>query len=202
MVVHVFTKELQEKKKLEKLTTELLQENTEDDLKEIVIPKNVNKQILENIWHKLYLLQNYNITKDMFLGSNLRWSSIETYLGYIRSVYKNKVYKNPLPKSLVNYIQGLMDSGTEPYSLPFGQKVRQVTIQELIDSNILTKQQIDYIYSPVGITDSEVDTSSAWTQCSHERNVENHEHNFYTDIVEFSTNPIKRSFGLKPLFKI
>ena len=40
----------------EKVMEELL-----DTCKEITTSKNLNREILQNTWYKLYLLQNYNI---------------------------------------------------------------------------------------------------------------------------------------------
>lgn len=192
MATHIFTKEQQKLKQLQK---ELIN-NYKEQTKQKVLSKNENQQILENIWYKLYMLQNYNITMDMFKGANLRWQSIITYLTYIRAIYKGHKYKDPFPKTLLNYIQGLMDSGTEPYDLP-NNKVKNISVNELIKSGILSKYQIDYIYKPVGVDDSPVDTSSAWTQSFSERQNNNtFERDSYTNIVKediinhVSTNPI------------
>lgn len=216
MVVHLFTREKQEELKLKKLKeqmtpqiTEQVLQQIEQETNDVVMSRGLYKEILESIWYKLYMLQNYNISMDMFKGSNIRWQSIITYQTYIRAIYKGYKYKAPFPKSLLDYINGLMDSGTEPYPLPAGKKQRSVSIQELIDSKILTNYQINYIFEPVGITEEAVDTSSAWTQTTSEREqTERHNNGFYTNIC---TNPIqstskitspKCKCALKSLFRI
>lgn len=192
---------------------ESINKQLEEDFKTIDLPRNLQKQILENIWYKLYMLQHYNISMDMFKGSNIRWTTILTYLTYIRAIYKGYKYKDPFPKSLYNYVQGLMDSGTEPYSTPEGKRIKQISINNLLKQNILTKQQIDFIFSSVGVTEEDPDTSSAWTQRFCERELGNsHNMDFYTNIVkkdEYISNPIntnvnfsKEKCGFKSLFKI
>lgn len=114
------------------------------------------REIRENIWYKLFMLQNYKITKDMFIGSNLRWRSIENYATYIRNLYKGKPHRNMNVKSLENYIQGLIDSGMEPYKAPIDKKI---SIESLIDSGTLTRNQIEQIYDSVSENDNEPDTS-------------------------------------------
>lgn len=172
----------------EKVMEELL-----DTCKEITTSKNLNREILQNTWYKLYLLQNYNISMNMFKGATLRWSSIITYLTHIRAIYKGYKYKDPLSKSLVTFIQGLIDSGTEPYP-KVDEKV--ITIEQLIKSGVLTKREIDYIYEPVGVTEENPDTSSAWTHAFVERESGETHGGSYTDIVDslpsqVITNPIK-----------
>ena len=186
----VTREQLEEKKRL--------QEIDEEDFKDKTLTRQQKQQIRENIWYKLYMLQNYNITMDMFTGSDLRWSSICTYLAYIRAIYQGKQYKEELrTKTLVNYIQGLIDSGTEPYPTIESQD-KLVTIQELIDSKLLTPHEIKQIYDSVGIDEELPDTSSAWTQSHHECNRESCEHNTYYTIVEerpepkLMSNPIEK----------
>lgn len=135
--------------------------------------KNLKQQILENTWYKLYLLQNYEISKDMFKGANLRWSSILTYLTWIRAIYRGRIYKNNKELSITKYIIGLMDSGVEPYP-----KINSsiITVHELIQQGLLTPYEIRDIFSSVGPTEQEVDTSTAWTCSTHSR---------------FQTSPIK-----------
>ena len=198
MAVHLLTREKQEQIKLKKLQQQLF--SNDDDYQEQMSNvnqsdlKNLYKEILENIWYKLYMLQNYNVSMDMFKGSNLRWQSIVTYLTYIRAIYKGISYKKPFPRSLLQYIQGLMDSGTEPYPLPPGKKERSITIEQLIQSAILTPYQINYIFEPVGLTEDEVDTSSAWTQSISEReSSDHHTHEFYTNIC---TSPLNNNFQI------
>ncbi len=152
-----------------------------EKLKEVYTKKNLYKDILYKTWYKLYMLQNYNISMDMFKGANLRWSSIITYLTHIRAIYKGYKYKDPMTKSLVEYIQGLIDSGTEPYP-----KVQQniITIEQLVKSGLLTKTEIDYIYSSVGVTEDNPDTSIAWTHDFNNRQVGEVHGASYTSIVE------------------
>lgn len=152
-----------------------------EKLKEVYTDKNLYKDILYKTWYKLYMLQNYNISMDMFKGANLRWSSIITYLTHIRAIYKGYKYKDPMTKSLVEYIQGLMDSGTEPY--PKVQK-NIITIEQLVKSGLLTKNEINYIYSSVGVTEENPDTSVAWTHEFNNRQVGEVHGGSYTSIVE------------------
>lgn len=201
MATFTVTKEqleaIKRQKEYEKYLQEqkLLEQEDEQEFKTKNLTKNQRQQIRENIWYKLYMLQNYNITMDMFTGSDLRWSSIQTYLGYIRAIYQGKQYKEELRvKTLVNYIQGLIDSGTEPYPTIESQD-KLVTIQELIDSKLLTPYEIKQIYGSVGITEELPDTSSAWTCSHHEHNRQGVEHNTYYTIVEerpSMTNPIEK----------
>jgi hypothetical protein len=186
----VTKEQLEEKKRL--------QEIDEEDFQDKTLTRQQKQQIRENIWYKLYMLQNYNITMEMFTGSDLRWSSINTYLGYIRAIYQGKQYKEELrTKSLVNYIQGLIDSGTEPYPTIESQD-KLVTIKELIDSKLLTQHEIDQIYESVGITKELPDTSQAWTRTSSEIERHGGGHNTYYTIVEekpglnMMSNPIKK----------
>ena len=102
-----------------------------------------------------------------------------------------------------------MDSGTEPYPLPPGKKERSITIEQLIQSAILTPYQINYIFEPVGLTEDEVDTSSAWTQSISEReSSDHHTHEFYTNICisppnnNFQIASRKNSNTLKTLFRL
>lgn len=187
-LITVTKEQLEEKKRLQELD--------EKDFQDKTLSKQQKQQIRENICYKLFMLQNYNITMDMFTGSDLRWSSIQTYLGYIRAIYQGKQYKVELPtKTLVNYIQGLIDSGTEPYPTIESQD-KLVTIQELIDSKLLTPYEIKQIYNSVGVDEELPDTSSAWTCSHHEHNRESSEHNTYYTIVEERpnvTNPINTS---------
>ena len=229
MVVRVFTKEKQEQCLVKKLEQQLLKnhcnkseelQNLDDNLNEVVtLSKELHKEIVYNTWYKLYMLQNYDITQEMFKGATLRWQSINTYLTYIRAIYNNKLehYNTNLPKGLLQYIQGLMDSGTEPYPLPAGNKPKSVTIQQLIDSNVLSNYQVKYIFDSVGVTDDEVDTSSAWTQSFHEHNIgKSYCKDYYPHIhtgpqTTLATDPIKintNKFGhkyksnFKPLLRI
>ena len=71
-----------------------------------------------------------------------------------------------------------------------------ITIEQLIKSGVLTKREIDYIYEPVGITEENPDTSSAWTHAFVERESGETHGGSYTDIVDslpcqVITNPIK-----------
>lgn len=206
MVTHIFTKEQQEKKRLEKLQQSLIQDiQMDNEQLDVVYERKYNPEIVQNIWYKLYLLQNYNVTQEMFQGSCLRWSSIRTYLTHIRAIYKGYKYKEPITKSLVDYITGIIDSGTEPYPLPKNAKTKVVTIQELLESNILTPHQIRYIYEGVGPQQNLPDTSIAWTQAHNERTEhETHGSESYTNIVidnpiqEVKTNPISKLQAIKP----
>lgn len=190
-----------EKQLQEDLKDQLEFSKMEDDFKTKNLTKNQKQQIRENIWYKLYMLQNYNITMDMFTGSDLRWSSIQTYLGYIRAIYQGKQYKVELQtKTLINYIQGLMDSGTEPYPVIESQD-KLVTIQELIDSKLLTPHEIREIYKSVGVDEELPDTSQAWTCSHHENNRDGGGHQTYYTIVEerpevkMVSNPIKNTMN-------
>lgn len=145
--------------------------------------KRIKREILENTWYKLYLMQNYEISKDMFKGANLRWSSINSYQSYIRSIYKGILYKNNPKLSINKYIIGLMDSGVEPFP-KIDNSV--ITIKQLIQEKLLTPYEIKTIFSPVGPSLTEVDTSVAWVCCNYTKN-NNFSHNIgdtYTRIVE------------------
>lgn len=122
----------------------------------------------QNIWYKLYMLQNYSITMNMFIGSTIRWDSICTYLSQIRLIYKNNITKYTLDKylssGLVKYINGLMDSGIGPYPVPKNCKAGKISLHQAINNKILTPAQIKYIYGKVGIRDNQPDTSSLFTR--------------------------------------
>lgn len=139
------------------------------------------KHTLENIWQKLYLMQNYNIDMSMFKGSNIRWSSIKTYLTFIRALYKGTQYQSKLTKHLQEYIIGLMDSGTEPYP-KVSEKI--ITIKQLVDCGLLNNHEVDYIYSPVSSEDNEVDTSKAWNKMFTNPVSRDFKKENYTQIVE------------------
>lgn len=184
------TKEQMEQKQLEQLKEDLI---INDNLQKLKETKQQRTEALENTWYKLYMLMNYNITMDMFKGTPLRWTTVQMYHGVIRAIYNGHKYQNPFPPSLLQYIQGLMDSGTEPYSLPNGEKKKVVSIQELLDSKTLTKYQINEIYSSVGQTEEDPDTSTAWTCCSKDRgSFESSTSGFYTSIVQNMTNPLQK----------
>lgn len=142
---------------------------------------NQKRNTRENIWYKLYMLQNYNITMDMFKGATMRWSSINCYMNTIRRITEGKVdeyyNKSVVTPSLVKYIHGLMDSGIEPYKKESGE------IQELIEKGILDKSKVEYIYSPVGKGDFEPDTSHGSSRCSHEKKSYGKETNTYGNIL-------------------
>lgn len=132
------------------------------------------KEIRENIWYKLFLLQNYTITEDMFIGSSLRWKSIKCYLSLVRSVYNNTFNENTkskFTKSLVDYVRNLMNSGVEPYPTPSNVKNKKVSINTLLKSNILNSHQAREIYYPVSGKTNLPDTSIAWTReaAAHDR---------------------------------
>lgn len=170
--------------------------------------KNHLRNIKENTWTKLFMLQNYDITMDMFKGSTLRWSSLNTMLGYIRS-YCNNSLTNPqilsYNKSMLQFIQGLMDSGTEPYPTPKTSQnkvLNKTTVNMLLRDNILTNYQVQQIYEPVGYTEENPDTSSAWSCSSHTYTEHDRNYNSVCKIVDemeyiepqmSSTNPIKQS---------
>lgn len=188
MSTFIFTKRQQEEARYKKaygesMSKPITQTIKTEEVKPKVLSRNQQKEIVENTWYKLYLLQNYNITKNMFLGTNLRWSTINTYMGYIRAIYNNKKYKEELhTKSLLNYIHGLMDSGVEPYPLPPNVS-KDVSIKEL--EKFLDPHKVRFIFNPVGVTEEEPDTSVAWTCSKFERGeIESHERGDYVNIVD------------------
>lgn len=152
--------------------------------------KRKKQEIRENIWYKLYLLQNYIVTKDMFIGSDLRWKSIVTYAWFIRMLYQGKfnelTTKIKYTKTLVNYIRGLMDSGVEPYPAPDKQG-KLVSINYLINNKILTPYQIKQIYSSVSERENLPDTSIAFTKNFNGCNKEHYNTGSYYKIVPENT---------------
>ena len=161
-------------------------------------------QIRENVWYKLYLLQNYKITPDMFHGSNYRWKSIQTYQSAIRLIYNGIVTEPKLQNggnycsALIDYIHGLMDSGLEPYPL-FGNKKGKnlVSIQFLLDNGLLTKHEIEQIYENVGDTGLEPDFSISGSRCTSCRTSTNTTHGSYVELI---TNPIQQT-SINPVEK-
>lgn len=165
------------------------------ELSEAKFKRNLEKQIVKDTWYKLYMLQNYNISMNMFKGANLRYSSILAYLTQIRAITKGYKYKYPITKSLVNYINDLIEHDVQPYPV-IDKSI--VTIKELIDNGLLNEKDIKYIYNQVGITDENPDTSKAWTNASTEKDINGRHSGSYTEIVKSLpvnkiTNPIKRT---------
>lgn len=153
-----------------------------------------NIEVRENILTKLYRLQNYNVTMNMFKGSNLRWKSIMVYLNIIRRMTKDPNYRyNPnvrIGKNILKYIGGLVFSQDPLVKIDNNNK--EITIDELITSGVLTNQEIEYIYSSVGPKNNEPDLSISGTRNRHnshssEREFENHA----TIVQEYSSNPIR-----------
>lgn len=182
------------------------------ELEELQKHQKLNKQQLkdihENIWTKLYMLQNYDITMDMFKGSILRWSTLNTLLGYIRSYCNNSLNNEKIlsnNKSMLRFIQGLMDSGTEPYPAPKTSQnkvLNKATLNMLLRDNILTQYQINQIYDTVGYTQENPDTSSAWTCATHEYTERNRHWMDTCKIVDSLdeirvTNPLQVNKSLK-----
>ena len=179
----------------------LLNEKTFDEhVTEEGLTKQQIVEVRENIWYKLYLLQNYKVTMDMFLGSTVRWRSIQLYQSVIRSIYKGKVDEyttsSVYSPSLIKYIKGLMDSGMEPYPVLENEEKRNLTsIQQLLNYDVLTPNEAKYIYESVGPKDNLPDTT-----ISGYRNVEFHRQHHGTDFERYSqltkyeedniTNPI------------
>lgn len=87
---------------------------------------------------------------------------------------------------MLTYVQGLIDSGMEPY--PVKDKQTKISLKMLKDENILTQAQLNYIYNPVGQTTELPDTSSAWCCSQHISNIFNENHStkqeHYCQIVE------------------
>lgn len=148
--------------------------------------RQIKKEIAENIWYKLYLLQNYKITQNMFIGSPIRWKSIETYAGFVRNIYNGKLDGFNLAHitpSLYKYIKGLMDSGVEPYPSP-NKKDKKVSVDYLIKNKILSSYQIKQIYDPVSKQDNKPDTSISGSRNVLTRNKSNHFTGNYYEIVQ------------------
>lgn len=148
--------------------------------------RQIKKEIAENIWYKLYLLQNYKITRNMFIGSPIRWKSIETYAGFIRNIYKGKIDGFNLAHitpSLYKYVKGLMDSGAEPYPSP-NKEDKKVSVDYLIKNKILSSYQIKQIYDPVSKQDNKPDISISGSRNVLTRNKSNHFTGNYYEIVQ------------------
>lgn len=147
------------------------------------------QEIRENIWYKLYMLQNYTLTKDMFIGSTLRWKSIETYAGFVRAIYRGEVdeftTKAKYTKSLIRYVKGLMDSGVEPYPAPktISKFKKTVSVDYLIKNNIINAHQAKEIYFPVSEQGNLPDTSISFSRTNNGSNRQTYNTGSYYKIV-------------------
>lgn len=191
------------------------------EMNKITQIKNQQKQrqiIRENIWYKLYMLQNYTVTKNMFIGSTLRWKSIETYAGFVRAIYRGEIdeftTRAKYTKSLIKYVKGLMDSGVEPYPAPkiISKFKKTVSVDYLIKNNLITKHQAREIYFPVSEQKNLPDTSIAWTRTNyginrHEYNTgsyykivpeEKRDFNFENGNINKVTNPLSSNNKFNP----
>lgn len=188
------------KERVEELLSE---ESFDEQATEKGLTKQQIKEVRENIWYKLYMLQNYKVTREMFIGSTMRWKSIELYQTTIRKIYKGQLdeYNKDLTNSvyspnLIKYIKGLMDSGVEPYPVLEENQHRSYTsIQQLLNYDVLTPQEAKQIFESVGPKDNMPDTTVSGT-----RNVESHkiggsgfQRDHYSTLTMFektNTNPI------------
>lgn len=184
----------------------LLNEKTFDEgVTEKGLTQDQIREVRENILYKLYKLQNYNVTMDMFLGSTVRWRTIKLYASVIRGITKGKIheYMNTNSKYspyVIKYIQGLIDSGELPYEVPNSEHKGIVSIQTLLNSGLLLPHEAKYIYESVGPKNNIPDTSISGTRKSGEHQLHNDvEHGSYTDIVitDSLINPFKKMSVLK-----
>lgn len=173
---------------------ELLNEKTFDDtVTEEGLTQDQIKEVRENILYKLYKLQNYNVTMDMFLGSTLRWRTIQLYASVIRGITKGKIHEFMNSNSkyspyVIKYVQGLIDSGELPYEVPNGAKKSKgiVSIQALLNSGKLLLHEAKYIYESVGPKKNTPDTSISGTRKGGIHNGNTYvERGSYTNIVPF-----------------
>ena len=136
--------------------------------------KNLSKhEIIEarqQIWYKLFKLLNYNVTMDMFKGSIIRWKSIKAYASTVRGIYNGRITEDMQTNSvyqpgLIRYIEGLMASGEEPYPIP-EDKIGQtnISIQTLLNSGLITSNDVRFIYGSVSPKSNEPDTSVSGTR--------------------------------------
>lgn len=192
----------------EEKVKELLNEKTFDDgVTEEGLTKDQIKEVKENILYKLYKLQNYNVTMDMFLGSTVRWRTIQLYASVVRGITKGKIHEFSQSNSIyapyvIKYIQGLIDSGELPYEVPEkAKKVKGiVSVQSLLNSNILKPHEARYIYESVGPKKNIPDTSVSGTRKGGEHQIHNViEHGSYTSIVMTDNliNPITKLSKVK-----
>lgn len=185
----------------------LLNEKTFDEgVTEDGLTQEQIKEVRENILYKLYKLQNYNVTMDMFLGSTVRWRTIKLYASVIGGITKGRIHEymstnSKYSPTLIKYIQGLIDSGELPYEVPNKEKNKGiVSIQTLLNSGLLMPHEAKYIYESVGPSNNEPDLSISGTRKSGEHQVHNNiEHGSYTDIVMTDNliNPFKKMSMLK-----
>ena len=173
---------------------ELLNEKTFDEgVTEEGLTQDQIKEVRENILYKLYKLQNYNVTMDMFLGSVVRWRTIKLYASVIRGVTKGKIHEfmnsnSNYPPYLIKYTQGLIDSGELPYEVPNGAKKNKgiVSIQALLNSGKLLPYEAKYIYESVGPKRNIPDTSISGTRKGGIHNGNTYgERGSYTSIIPF-----------------
>ena len=192
----------------EEKVKELLNEKTFDDgVTEEGLTQDQIREVKENILYKLYKLQNYNVTMDMFLGSAVRWRTIQLYASVVRGITKGKIHEfmqsnSKYPTYVIKYIQGLIDSGELPYEVPEkSKKVKGiVSIQTLLNSNLIQPHEAKYIYESVGPKKNIPDTSVSGTRKSGEHQIHNGiEHGSYTSIVMTDNliNPITKISKVK-----
>lgn len=136
-------------------------------------------QARELVWYKLFKLLNYNVSMNMFKGSVLRWKSIKCYLTTIRGIYNGKIteFYNGTSKyspKCIKYIEGLMASGEEPYPVPEEKRnCSRVSIQTLLNSDLITPNDVRFIYSNVSPKHNLPDTSLQGTRNSNGIHVTN-----------------------------
>ena len=187
---------------------ELLDEKSFDESINTNLTQKQKQEIRYNIWYKLFKLQNYRLSMNMFLGSTMRWTSIQTYLTMIREITQGKVDEYTTSAvyspSLIKYIKGLLDSGEEPYPEleELGKQKGLVSIVSLLNCGVLTPREVQFIYSNVGVDDLEPDTSiSTCRNVGQRKQSQKMLNTSYNKITLFDdvfkninhTNPIKQS---------
>jgi len=177
---------------------EIVDEKTFDEhVTEEGLSQKQKLEIRENIWYKLYLLQNYRVSMNMFIGSTMRWRTILLYQSVIRQIYKGKLDEftqtnSKYSPSLIKYIKGLMDSGCEPYPT-LGEDI--ISVEQLLNEGLLNSNEVRFIYSHVGILDNEPDTSISGTRSTTNHPGGGGEHASYSKLVLFNDEKDKYTFN-------
>lgn len=177
----------------------ILDEKTFDEqVSEEGLSQKQKLEIRENIWYKLYLLQNYKVSMNMFIGSTMRWKTIQLYQSFIRSIYKGKVDEYTTSAvyspSLIKYIKGLMNTGMEPYPT-LDENI--TSVEQLLNEGLLNTNELRFIYSHVGVMDNEPDTSISGCRntSGHISHGEREEHETYSKLVLFEDDKYKYTFN-------
>lgn len=106
--------------------------------------------IQHKVWFKLFKLQNYKLSENLFSATGLSSGTLRTYLSRIRTYTKNADKSVTLKafESIVFFTRNLVKLGVSPFPTPNNKLLDDSNLPEinvLVESGILNAIELDFV---------------------------------------------------------